>query len=152
MLKCIVLHAIEHCCNTATTECLLITVVIECGSRTFLNFKLISSNFTTMVTNTTLNTRLLITFYFAWEGYKVLWGVYLFVSLFVCLSDCLSAHISWKLHHQTSLNLLCLLPMAMAQSCSDGVVIRCVLPVCEWRHVLYNGPMMHRVLSLAAGA
>jgi len=35
LLKCTVLHAIEHCYNIETSEYLL---VIECGSRTFPNF------------------------------------------------------------------------------------------------------------------
>jgi len=53
------------------------------------------------------------------------------MSLSVCLSVCvcLSAIISSELHVRSSLNFVCVLPVAMARSSSGGVVIRYVLPV-----------------------
>jgi len=50
------------------------------------------------------------------DGRGVLW--------WACLSVCLSAIISSELHIRSSPNFLCLLPTAMAQSCSDGIVMR----------------------------
>jgi len=51
----------------------------------------------------------------------------------VCLSlracVCLSTIISWELHVRSSPNVLCMLPMAVARSSSDGVMICYVLPV-----------------------
>ena len=49
----------------------------------------------------------------------------------VCLSVCvcLTAIISSELHVRSSPNVLCMLPMAAAQTSSGGVVIRYVLPV-----------------------
>ena len=53
--------------------------------------------------------------------------------LSVCLSVCLSlfdsAHITEKPHARTSLNLLCMLPVTVAWSYSDGVAICCVFPL-----------------------
>ena len=51
------------------------------------------------------------------------------MSVSVCVSVCLSAIISSQQHVRSSPNVLCLLPVAMARSCSGGVVIRYVLPV-----------------------
>ena len=53
------------------------------------------------------------------------------VSLFICLCVCivLAAIISLELHVWSSPNFLCMLPMAVAQSSSGSVLIRCVLPV-----------------------
>jgi len=53
----------------------------------------------------------------------------------VCLCVCLSTIISLELHVQSSLNFLCMLPMAVFRFFSNGVVIRYVLPVCGWRHI-----------------
>jgi len=47
----------------------------------------------------------------------------------VCLSVCLSAIISLELHIRSSPNFVCMLPTAVAQSSSGGVVICYVLPV-----------------------
>ena len=44
-------------------------------------------------------------------------------SVSVCLCVCLSAIILSELHIRSSPNLLCMLPMAVARSSSDGVVI-----------------------------
>jgi len=49
------------------------------------------------------------------------------VGLSVCV--CLSAIICPELHIRSSPNFLCVLPIAVAQSSSDGVVIRYVFPV-----------------------
>ena len=49
------------------------------------------------------------------------------VCVFVCV--CLSASISSKLHVRSSPNYFCMLPMAVARSSADGVVISYVLPV-----------------------
>jgi len=49
--------------------------------------------------------------------------------LCVCLCVCLSTCITRKPHSQTSPNLLCILPVAVARSFSDGIVICYVLPV-----------------------
>ena len=46
----------------------------------------------------------------------------------VCVSVCLSAIISSK-HVRSSLNFLCMLPIAVAQSFSGGVMICYVRPV-----------------------
>jgi len=53
------------------------------------------------------------------------------VCLSVCLCVCLSAIISSELHVRSSPNFLCLLPMAVARSSSDGVMICYVLPVLQ---------------------
>jgi len=50
-------------------------------------------------------------------------------SIVMTVSVCLSAIISPELHVPSSLNVLCMLPMAVARSYSGGVVIRYVLPV-----------------------
>jgi len=47
----------------------------------------------------------------------------------VCLCFRLSAIISSKRHRPIFTNFLCMLPMAVARSCSGGVVIGYVLPV-----------------------
>jgi len=47
----------------------------------------------------------------------------------VCLSVCLCASITQKLHGWTLPNFLCILPLAMAQSTSDDIAMRYVLPV-----------------------
>jgi len=51
------------------------------------------------------------------------------VCLFVCLSVCLSSRISQEALVQTSLNILYMLPVAMARSCSDDSAVRYVLLV-----------------------
>jgi len=51
------------------------------------------------------------------------------MSMSVCPSASLFAHISRKPHGRTLTNLLCMLPVTVAQSFSDGVVIRYLLPV-----------------------
>jgi len=51
------------------------------------------------------------------------------MSVYVCLSVCLSAIISSELRVRSSTNILSLLPMAAARSCSGGVAICHVLPV-----------------------
>jgi len=48
---------------------------------------------------------------------------------YVCLSVCLSARITRKPHGRTSLHFLCMLPVAVARSSSDGVAMCYVLPV-----------------------
>jgi len=58
-------------------------------------------------------------------GYKVLWWVCLFVCLFLCLSTCITR----KLHGQNSPSYLCMLPVAMVWSSSDGIARCYVLPV-----------------------
>jgi len=50
------------------------------------------------------------------------------ISVYVCLSVCLSARICQKPHVQISPNFLYMLPVATAWSCSDGSIISCVLP------------------------
>ena len=45
------------------------------------------------------------------------------VCLFVCLSVCLSSRISQEALVQTSLNILYMLPVAMARSCSDDSAV-----------------------------
>ena len=51
------------------------------------------------------------------------------VRLFVCFFVCLSARISQKPHRRTSPNFLCMLPVTVAVSSSDGCAICNVLPV-----------------------
>ena len=51
------------------------------------------------------------------------------LSMSVCLSVCLSASVARKLCGQISPNFLCMLPVPMARSFSDGIAIRYVLPV-----------------------
>jgi len=46
----------------------------------------------------------------------------------VCLSDCVSARVSEKTRIQISPNFLYVLPAAVAQSFSDNIAIRYVLP------------------------
>ena len=46
-----------------------------------------------------------------------------------CVCVCVSTIISSELHVRSSPTLLCMLPMAVARSCSGGVVIRYVFPV-----------------------
>jgi len=50
----------------------------------------------------------------------------------VCLSVCPSARITRKLHGQTLANFLCMLPVAMARSSSDGVAIRMYFQFYGW--------------------
>jgi len=50
-------------------------------------------------------------------------------SMFVCLSVCLPARVSQKLHVQTSRILLYMLSAAVTRSCVDDIAIRYVLPV-----------------------
>jgi len=69
-------------------------------------------------------------FYFARQGCNVLWCVgYVCLSVCVSVSVCMSARITRKPHSRTATNFLCLLPVAMAQSCFDGVAIYYLLPV-----------------------
>ena len=51
------------------------------------------------------------------------------MSMSVCVCVCLSPIISSELHGQSSPNFLCMLPVAVARSSSDGVVVCCVFPV-----------------------
>ena len=55
------------------------------------------------------------------------------VCLYVCV--CLSAVISSELHVRSSPSYLCMLPTAVAQSSSGGVVICYVLPFYGWRRI-----------------
>jgi len=72
---------------------------------------------------------------------SIVMSVWLSVSMSVCLFAC----IFQKPHRRTLPNFLCMLPVAMAQSSSDGVVIGYVLPVLcmtsfhamTLRHVVY---------------
>jgi len=62
------------------------------------------------------------------------------VSLCMCVSYtcvCLSAIISSELHVRSSLNFLCLLPMAVARSSIGGVAIRYVFPVLRMASYLH---------------
>jgi len=51
------------------------------------------------------------------------------MSVSVCVYVCVSVTVSSPLHVQSLPNFLSMLPLAVAQSCSGGVVIRYVLPV-----------------------
>ena len=51
------------------------------------------------------------------------------MSVSVCVRVCLSAIISLELHVRSSPIFVCMLPMAMAQSSSDSIVICCIFPV-----------------------
>jgi len=46
------------------------------------------------------------------------------VCVSVCVCVCLSAIISSELHVQSSRSFLCMLPMVVGRSSSDGIVIR----------------------------
>ena len=61
-------------------------------------------------------------------GCKVLW--------WLCLSVCLTECITQKPHGRTSPNFSCMLPVAVAWSSSDGIVIFLYLQFYGWRHVL----------------
>jgi len=63
----------------------------------------------------------------------------LVMSVSVCPSVCLSARITKKPQAQTTHNFLFMLPMAVARSSSDGVVICHVLPV-SWMIFSHNSP------------
>ena len=81
--------------------------------------------------------------YFALVGCKVLWWVCLFVCVSVCLPACLSSRITWKLCGHTSPNFLCMLPVPVAWSSSDGVAVCYILPILRMTscfHVM--GPMV----------
>ena len=58
-----------------------------------------------------------------------IWSADIVMSTFVCLSVCLSARLSREPHARSLPNLLCMLPMAVAQSSSGVVAISYVLPV-----------------------
>jgi len=64
---------------------------------------------------------------------------------YVCLSVCLSAHITRKPQSRTSQNFLCVLPMAVARSFSDS--ISGFLDDVMFSH---SGPLMRRAYSSAA--
>jgi len=68
-------------------------------------------------------------------GYVYLYLIYVIgelsivMSVSVCMFVCLSAIISSEQHVRSSPNFSCLLPMAVARSSSDVVMIRYALPV-----------------------
>ena len=69
----------------------------------------------------------------------------LHVCLSVChvpLCICLCARISRKPHGQISPKFLCMLPVAVARSCSDGVVLHYVLPVL-WMTSCFHATVTH---------
>ena len=55
--------------------------------------------------------------------------LFVFVCVCVFVFVCLSMIISSEMHVRSSLNFVCVLPMAVARSFSGGVVIRYVFPV-----------------------
>jgi len=72
-------------------------------------------------------------------------SVCLSVCLFVCVCVCLCTHITQKPRGWTSSNFLCTLPVAVAQSSSDGVAIRHVLPVLRMTSCFHILGLMSRV-------
>ena len=69
-------------------------------------------------------------------------------SIVMSITVCLSARLSQKPHDRSSANFSCLLSVAVAPSCSDGVVVRYVLPVLWMTSCFHTtGSVVHRVHS-----
>jgi len=73
-----------------------------------------------------------------------------FVCLSVCLSVLLSARISPEVHVQYSPIFKCMLPVAMARSCSTSVMVFYALPVLRMTSFLHNRAVWRHVDIAAA--